>query len=238
MAVQCLLVTRDPNLLSCMQVNLTEHGAALDLRQDSLSAMELVSRRHWDGIVIDCDDVPGAPLMMAEVRNSRSNRQTPVFAVVDGSTDASVAIDLGATFVLSKPVEQARLRSLFTAAVPKMEREHRRYFRYAVDLPVQCRKHEGRLVPARIRNVSEGGLAITGYGPMPLEGVAIVEFEIPSVEPQIFQAKADVVWSDSFATGLRFLYMEKQHGAALQGWLQSLEASSQLQKVAEGQLFS
>ena len=59
MGLQCLMMTRDLNLLGHIKAILNEHGASLDLRQDSASAIELVSRRHWDGLVIDCDDVPG-----------------------------------------------------------------------------------------------------------------------------------------------------------------------------------
>jgi len=75
-----------------------------------------------------------------------------------------------------------------------------------------------------MRNVSEGGLAIKLVDPGRLKGVVIVEFEFPSVEPQTFHAKAEVVWSDSFVVGLRFLYIEKESGVALQTWLNSLEA--------------
>jgi hypothetical protein len=97
-------------------------------------------------------------------------------------------------------------------------------FRYDIDLPVRFRNRLGQSFTARMQNVSEGGLAIKLIDPVRLKGVVIVEFELPSVEPQAFHAKADVVWSDSFAMGLRFLYIDKDSGVALQTWLNSLEA--------------
>jgi hypothetical protein len=60
-----------------------------------------------------------------------------------------------------------------------------------------------------------------------------VEFDLPSIEPQAFHAKADVVWSDSFAMGLRFLYIEKHSGVALQAWLSSLEARVRFHELAQ-----
>jgi len=60
-----------------------------------------------------------------------------------------------------------------------------------------------------------------------------VEFDIPSVEPQAFQAKADVVWSDSFEMGLRFLHIEKHSEVALKSWLSSLESQCQFRESAE-----
>jgi hypothetical protein len=67
--------------------------------------------------------------------------------------------------------------------------------------------------------------------PVSLTGVVNVEFELPSVEPQAFYAKGDIVWSDSFMMGLRFLHIEKHSGVALQTWLGLLEAQSRFHEM-------
>jgi CheY-like chemotaxis protein len=233
MGLEYLIVTCDPTLLGNVQASLGMHGASLQLRQDSASAIEFVSRRHLDGLVIDCDDVPGGTRALPELRSSPANKQTIILAVVNGWTSAEEALDLGADFALSKPIQQTRLRSVLGIAVAKMEREHRRYFRYDVDLPVRFRNPLGQSFTARMQNVSEGGLAIRLIDKVRLKGVVIVEFELPSVEPQAFHAKADVVWSDSFVMGLRFLYMERHSGVALQTWLSSLEARLRFHESAQ-----
>jgi CheY-like chemotaxis protein len=233
MRLECLVVTSDPTLLGHLQAGLGTHGALLDFRQDSASAIELASRRHLDGLVIDCDDVPGGTAAIAQVRSTPANQHTLIFAVVNGFTSPEAALDLGANFVISKPVQQPRLRSVLDAAIPKMEREHRRYFRFNVDLPVRFRNPLGQPFAAKMKNVSEGGLAITLVDPVRLKGVVVVEFELPSVEPQPFYAKADVVWSDAFVMGLRFLYIEKDSSTALQCWLNSLEAQAQFRESAQ-----
>jgi hypothetical protein len=112
-----------------------------------------------------------------------------------------------------------------------MEREHRRYFRYDADLPVRLRNPLGCSFAARIKNVSEGGLAIKLVNPIRLDGIVNVTFEFPSVRSQTFHAKADVVWRDAFVLGLRFLYIEKDSKIALQAWLDSLAA--QLPKIRQ-----
>jgi CheY-like chemotaxis protein len=224
MQVECLVVTSDTALLDQIMAGLSGRSASLDLRQDSASAIELASRRHLDGLVIDCDDVHGGVEALAQVRKSRSNKQSTIFAVVNHLTSAETALDLGANFVLSKPIQEARLRSLLDSALPKMEREHQRYFRYGVDLPVRFHNTLGESLSAKMKNVSEGGLAIRPVDPVKLQGVVIVEFEVPSLDPQVFHAKADVVWADSFVMGLRFLYVEKNSAAILQSWLDSLES--------------
>jgi CheY-like chemotaxis protein len=222
MGLQCLVVTHDSNLLAHIKATLDERGVSLDLRQDSASAMEIAARRHWDGVVIDCDDVTEGTEAITQIRNTRSNKQTVIFAVVNGSTSGEVALDLGATFVLCKPVQEIRWRGVLAAAVPKMEREHRRYFRYDVELPVLLRDHDGQTFRARMKNVSEGGLAIQPIDPVRHEGVINVEFELPSVEPEVFRAKAEITWSDAFTMGLRFLYADEASGSALRAWLGQL----------------
>src|ERR1700730_8142925 len=233
MPLDCLVVTCDPTLLGPIKANFNARGASLDLRQDSASAIELASRRHWDGLIIDCDDVAGGTDALVNMRSSRSNQQTLIIAILNGSTSAEAALDLGANFVLSKPIEESRLRGVLDVAVAKMKREHRRYFRYDIDLPVRFQNHLGRTFSTRMKNVSEGGMAIKLVDPVHLKGIVPVDFDIPSVEPQPFHAKADVVWYDSFAMGLRFLHVEKSCELALQSWLSSLESQERFRDATD-----
>jgi CheY-like chemotaxis protein len=233
MGVACLVVTSDTTLLDQLMAGMSGRRASLDLRQDSASAIELASRRHLDGLVIDCDDVHGGTAALAQVRNTRSNKQTTIFAVVNHLTSAEAALDLGANFVLSKPIHETRLRSLLDSAIPKMEREHQRYFRYEVDLPVQFHTTMGQTLSARMKNISGDGLAISLVDPVKLHGVVIVEFEVPSLDPQVFHAKADVMWSDSFVMGLRFLYVEKTSAVILRSWLDTLDAQLRFHEFAQ-----
>ena len=231
MELECLIVTCDQGLLGHVQAGLGTHGPSLQLRQDCASAIELFSRRHLDGVVIDCD-LPGGASALPALRNAPANTQTLILAVVNGLTSTEEALDAGADFALSKPIQESRLAAILEVAVPKMEREHRRYFRYDVDLPVRFQTPMGQALTAKMKNVSESGLAITLVEPLRVEGVVAVEFELPSVVPRTFHAKADVVWSDSFVMGLRFLYIDKVHGVALQAWLDSLEARTHFREWA------
>jgi hypothetical protein len=233
MNLDCLVVTCDPILLGQIKADFSARGATLDLREDSVSAIELVCRRHWDGLIIDCDDVAGGMEVLVKVRNSRSNQQTLTIAVLNGPGNTDAAFGMGATFALCKPIEESRLRGVLDFAFPKMEREHRRYFRYEIDLPVRFQNHLGQSFSATMKNVSEGGMAVRLVAPTRLEGVIPVEFDIPSVTPQPFHAKADVVWSDAFAMGLRFLRIEKTCEMALQSWLSSLESQSQFRGTVD-----
>ena len=134
MGLNCLLLTRDVTLLEVMRTGFSAMSVELEMRSDAASAIELSARRHLDGFVIDCDDVERATDLLAQIRNSRSNKLSIVFAVVNARTSVSMAIEARANFVLGKPVQDNQLRSLLDTALRRMEREHRRYFRHKVDL--------------------------------------------------------------------------------------------------------
>src|SRR5260370_26750393 len=109
MGLECLIVTGDPTLLGHFQASLGTHGASLQLRQDCASAIELASRRHLDGLMIDCDDVPGGTKALSPLRRIPANQQTVIIAIVNGSTISEAALDLGANVALFRPSHQTPL---------------------------------------------------------------------------------------------------------------------------------
>ena len=230
MSLNCLLLTSDATLLELFRTCFSATSVELEMRRDAASAIDLSTRRHLDGFVIDCDDVSGAADVLTEIRGSRSNKASVVVAIVNGTTSVSTAFDAGANFVLGKPVQDRQLRSLLKVAVPRMAREHRRYFRHKVDLPVELLCYTGETFTGKIMNVSEDGLALTHFGPAAVEGLVTVQFGLPSAEPQTLQAKAEVVWNDASAMGLRFLRIEPGSRSWFEAWLDSLEAQLQFRE--------
>ena len=233
MGLNCLLVTGDATLLEVFRKGFCATSVELEMRTDAASAIELSARRHLDGFIIDCDGVERAMDLLVQIRGSRSNKTSVVVAVVNGTTSVSTAVDAGANFVLGKPVQDKQLQSLLGVALPRMEREHRRYFRHKVDLPVELLCYTGETFAGKLINVSAGGLALTHFGFVAVEGVVTVQFRLPSTGPQTFQAKAAVVWNDTATMGLRFLRIEPACLPGFEAWLDSLE--SQLQFRESGQ---
>jgi CheY-like chemotaxis protein len=232
MSLRCLLLTSDAALLELVRSSFSEAQIELEMRTDAASAIELAARRHLDGFVIDCDHTPGGRDVLGEIRNSRSNKLSVVFAVVNGTTSVSAAIEAGANFVLGKPVQDASLRRFLDIALPRMEREHRRYFRYKVDLPVEVLLQTGESFAGKVINISEGGVAITCFGPSLLGGVVRIRFMIPSVHPHTFEAKAEVAWSNVYAAGLRLLHIELESRVYFRAWLDSLDAQLKFRESA------
>jgi ActR/RegA family two-component response regulator len=232
MGLHCLLLTSDTALLKVIGASLSAVGIELEIRTNAASAIDLSARRHLDSFAIDCG-VSGATDVLALIRNSRANKLSVIFAVVSTMAALNTAIRSGADFVLGRPVQDKLLRSFLDVARPRMEREHRRYFRHKVNLPVELLRRLGETYAGKIVNVSEGGLALTRFRPAPIEGVVTVQFALPSTTPQTFQARAEVVWNDASSMGLRFLTIEPLCRSCFARWLDSLEAQLQFRKLTQ-----
>ena len=138
---------------------------------------------------------------------------------------------MGADFVVGKPIQDGRICAVLDMAVPKMEREHRRYFRHQIDLPIELQLYTGQSFRAKMRNISEGGFAIHTSETLP-EGVVSVQFDLPSIDPETLRGHAVVVWASTSLAGLRFLYLEPQCRAGFQAWLDSMEAQLRFRESA------
>jgi CheY-like chemotaxis protein len=233
MGLSCLLLTSDPALLEMMRHSCIAAAVDLELRIDAASAIELSARRHLDGFMIDRDDVSGAMDVLPRIRSSGSNHRSVVFVVVNDTTSIDTAFKAGANFVLAKPVQDTVLRGFLDIAVGRMEREHRRYFRHKVSVPILLFCNTGESFAGKIMNVSEGGLALAPFGPAAVQGAVTVQFELPSAESQTFKAKAEVVWNDAHAVGLRFLRVAPECRSNFAAWLDSLEAQLQFHQSTQ-----
>jgi CheY-like chemotaxis protein len=223
MALECLLLTQDAALLNAIRPKFAELGVEIVMRNDAGLAVELSNRRHLDGFLIDCDDVPGGREALIQIPASPANQKSIVLGIVNGGTSIAQALEIGAQFVLTKPLQEERLCSFLDFAIPKMEREHRRYFRHAIDLPIQLQLHDERTLTAKMQNVSEGGFAMRSIAERLPEGVLSVAFQLPSLEGDKVRGRAVVVWASDFFTGLRFLYIDPRCRPGFQAWLTSLE---------------
>jgi len=231
MPLDCLLMTRDATVLRAVQTGLSVYEVNLEVRKDVASALEIANRRHFDGFVIDCDGVPGGLDVLTAIRHTSANRkQSVILAIVNGATGISTAFDSGAQFVLGKPLDKARLRPFLENAIPQMEREHRRYFRYPVHAVVQLQTTRDEAISTAMVNVSEGGLAVSSGGVLKTDEIVGVTFDIPSIEPHPFNAKAQVAWSSDVRTGIRFLFIDRESRGVFTAWLEMLAGQEQARK--------
>lgn len=182
-------------------------------------ARELLAKRRFDAVIVDCDDLAGGAEVLKGLRHTPSNKRTLAFAVVNGKTSVRDSYDLGANFVLDKPLVFERVVRSFRAAHGLMMRERRRYYRNPLkEAQVQLQMQDGRQVRATLVNLSEGGMAFqTKEKFIPNTGVG-VKFRLPRTS-NVIEAKAEVSWTHSDQIGVRFLHMQQKMQRELEQWV-------------------
>src|SRR5579872_6920736 len=133
--------------------------------------------------------------IVAGIRNSRANRQSVIFTIVNRTTSVEAATELGSNFVLGKPVEAIRLESYLRSSIQKMEAEHRGYFRYQLTLDAEVILRDGTTVAAQILNVSDGGFAMRLLDRAHLHGAVTIRFIIPGPKRIVITGSAVACWS-------------------------------------------
>lgn len=219
MRLNSLLVSRD----SEVQKPVAEVFDGVELRvcEDSISALELIGRSHFDGFIIDCDGIERGSELIVAARGSRSNRKSVIFTIVN-ETAAVTAMELGSNFVLEKPLDAGRLSTYFQSSLRKMETEHRRYFRYELAIDAEVIRRDGTIISAQILNVSDGGLALRLLDRAHLHGSVTVRFSIPNAKRTIITAVALICWSRGPVFGIKFFGMHDDSSAAYAEWLSSM----------------
>jgi ActR/RegA family two-component response regulator len=228
MRLESLLVTRDPDVISVLRPALEKLSIDVEICRGARSGGEILSSEKFDAVIVDCDDLQGGLDVLGCLRKSSSNKTSVTFAILNGTT-TNEAFQLGANFVLQKPLNTSTADRCFTAAIGFMTRERRRYFRHPIEMTVTLKFGEDREVRATATNLSEGGMALLSRGKLPKGGLSTVTFCLPGTQTSL-QPKAQIAWSDgSGRAGLRFIDVPKNSREDLDRWLtqqmQALELS-------------
>jgi len=110
MAYQALVFCPDPKVTQVLTTVLGQ----LDFHAEScfgpFDAVKKLTERHFDALLVDCDDEQNAALLFKSARNSEVNSTSLAVAVVENQAAISKAFRIGANLILTKPinVEQAK----------------------------------------------------------------------------------------------------------------------------------
>lgn len=219
MPLQSLLVSRDAQLVGVLRPTLEKLSIEIEVCRGAKSGNEILLSEKFDGVIVDCDDLQGGLEVLQGLRSGTSNKNSVAFAILNGQTTTKQAFELGANFVLQKPISPLNAMRCFSAAVGFMTRERRRYFRQPVKMPVTAIFGKSQEFKATASNLSEGGMAIVYKGKLPKAGISKISFTLPN-ENILIEPKAEVAWADgSGHAGIRFTEMPKGSREQLETWL-------------------
>jgi len=233
--LQVLILGRDPDQFRIVRAALEDLGVAgCPSRTDSAQAIEALDHQHFDGIILDCDDLPCAQKILSKIRKGPSNRQSPVIAILNGPADLRAIRNCGANFSVFKPVSPDTIKAQLNKAFDALQKEHRRYFRYTVSLSIFVGTEKEGFTPARLINVSAEGMAVLERRTAKLEGAVSLTFDLPSINPYRIAAEGEIAWTDAEGrTGIKLSHMPAEARRKYSEWLEVLHSQHEFRKPTE-----
>jgi CheY-like chemotaxis protein len=224
MTTQSLLLCNDPAAIGVLRDTLNELGIDAEVCELREAALDVLDRRRFDPIIIDCDTIDSDGSVMRKMRESDTNRDSIALGIIRDDTQVRDVYSSGANFVLRKPVSYEEAGRVLRTARSLITRMRRHFLRCVVDTLAYARI-DGIDDRPMLLDISEGGLAVQALEPLEPRRAFAVHFNLPG-ESEEFEAVAAAAWSDpSGRCGLRFLGMPPVQRERLKLWLERNGAS-------------
>jgi DNA-binding NarL/FixJ family response regulator len=183
-------------------------------------ALRKLTRQRFEAVIIDCTDLKTATAVLKSARSAPVNKRAIAVAIMDGHNGLRSAFDMGAHFVLYKPVSTERAKSSFRAARALMKRERRRNARIPVQVQASLNNQvSGFNQKVTTTDLSEGGMAIQMPKRQQDAGPWDVHFTLPGSEKP-FDLSGEVAWHNPGGqVGIRFTNLAVDIGHQLRQWL-------------------
>jgi c-di-GMP-binding flagellar brake protein YcgR len=147
------------------------------------------------------------------------NNRALAIVLVESTVGLKGGFEMGAHFVLHKPLAVERAKASFRAVRALMKRERRLQLRAAVQIPVAC--YGAGQYQAKTIDLSEGGMAIKFTGRVPKENQLRFSLELPGMN-QTLEIRGELAWGGTGnQAGVRFKNASEENRNVIRQWLNS-----------------
>jgi DNA-binding response OmpR family regulator len=224
MGLKSLLLSSDEKtvrvlrrVLSDLEIDV-EHCTAVD------EAIRRITRQRFEAIIADGANVEDAGSVLRGAKAAPVNKRALTVVLVEASVGLKGGFELGAHFVLHKPLAVERAKASFRAVRAMMKRERRLQLRVPVQIPVECFGWGSRRYRAETIDLCEGGMAIQFSERAQKENSLRFSFELPGMTSpgmgHIVEIHGELAWEGNGArAGVRFVNATDEQRHALRQWL-------------------
>ena len=222
MALTSLLVCSEAQAVQVLSRILQDLGIAVESCGDLRMARARIADRHFDALLIDCQDEPAAVELIAQARKTPANQNIVAIAMVSGRNEVHGIFAKGANFMLYKPISRERAAHSMRAACGLMQRERRTRPRIPLQAAQTSIAYAGREdVPAALVDLSEDGIALRSDSKLPPYCKVYFQFALPG-NTSLVRLSGEVMWQDSSGrVGIRFAQVPKSSRRVLNDWSQA-----------------
>jgi c-di-GMP-binding flagellar brake protein YcgR len=224
MTLKSLVLCSDEKIVRVLRRVLGDLEIGVELVSDADAALRRLTRQRFEAIIVDIVD-DGANEVLRSARSAPCNKQAVAVAIVEPVIGLKAVFEIGAHFVLYKPVSSERAKSSFRAARALMKSERRRNARVAVQIPVGLTNPKtGANMSLTTVDLSEGGMAVTVRGGHRPTGSWRIDFTLPGTTTDL-ELPAEFAWEGTRKqAGLRFLQVSPEATIQLREWLKQNSA--------------
>ena len=221
MALTSLLVCSDAQAVQVLTRILPDLGISVESCGDLRMARARIEDRHFDALLVDCQDESAAVELIAQARKSPSNQNIVAIAIVSGRNEVRGIFAKGANFILYKPISRERAAHSMRAACGLMQRERRTRPRIPLQAQTSIAYAGKEDVPAALVDLSEEGIAVRSDNKLPPYCKVYFQFALPG-NTSLVRLSGEVMWQDSSGrVGIRFAQVPQSSRRVLNDWLQA-----------------
>ncbi len=219
MSLASLLLSRDPDLVQPIRSAFEKHSIGVEVCVGPHAGVEILTTEHFDAVIVDCDDLQGGSEVLRDLRSMSANKSSVAIAVLNQRTSTAQAFQMGANFVIQKPVSSVNATRCASAAVAMMTRERRRFYRHPLDFSISAVFGKDEIRQAKATNISEGGMAVCFGDGIPTSSLTKILFRLPDMQAPL-EFRADLAWADEQGrAGLRFVDPPRKAQELIEDWL-------------------
>lgn len=215
--LQSLLLCSDDTVVRVLRRVLTDLEIGVEHCTDLDTAVQKLTRQRFEAVIVDCTTQEIAAKILKGTHSAPANKRAIAVAIIDGQSALKSAFELGAHFVLFKPISLERTKASFRSVRALMKRERRRHTRIPVELSVKLRMESpSRTIQVLTADLSENGIAIKSQSKLPPS--FWVRFALPGAASDI-DCRGEVAWQGNDLQGIRFCDLREDDNARLKSWI-------------------
>jgi hypothetical protein len=216
--LQAVLVGSDNATIDAILPCLSEMGIAPSIHAQTASALQTLTQQKIDAFFVHRELDPEFSLLK-RMRNSPSNRRAVAFAIIPERKTANDASRV-ADFVMDKPLAPVNASRAVRAALGRILKQRKRYFRNLLRAPIHLTDSTYRKFDGQTLNLSQTGIALECATPFTVRETVQLEFYLPGIADK-FDCKAQIIWrAEQGKAGLTFTHMKPADKERLESWIE------------------
>jgi CheY-like chemotaxis protein len=221
MNLKSLLLSSDEKTVRVLRRVLSDLEITVEHCTSCEAAVRRITRQRFEAIIVDSANREDASNVLRATKAAPVNKRALAIVLVESNVGLKSGFELGAHFVLHKPLAVERAKASFRAVRALMKSERRLQLRVPVELPITCIGNSR--YPARTIDLCEGGMAIQFTGRKAKETALRFALELPGAEKGAYEKlelAGELAWEgDEYRAGVRFKDVTESQRDALRKWL-------------------